>query len=451
MWFICAILVNLLVLRTLIVSICKKDKRITIIVLGDLGRSPRIQYHALSFAREGFDVDLVGYRGSAPLKEITRNPRIRIHYLWPLPELEALPRLLYYVLKTVIQINNLIWILMTNRVVNDILIQNPPAVPTIPVCLFYSILVGERLIIDWHNYAHTLMALNLGNDHILVKFTKLIERYLGLAADRNFCVSQAMKEDLAKNWKIEAQVLYDRPAEEFHSISLKEKHQFLLNLSKKYDAFSGQTEGSTAFTECIENEVRLLCKRPGFIISSTSWTEDEDFSILLNALQEYENAFVEDDCTLPDLICAITGKGPLKEFYEAIIKLKNWKHVTIITPWLTNEDYPKLLASADLGVCLHTSSSGLDLPMKVIDMFGCELPVCAYNFKCLSELVKHNENGMVFSSDKELAAQLKSWFEDFPNNKFQRELDEKFRTELHKFQMSRWHGNWTSVVLPNFN
>lgn len=37
-----------------------------VLVLGDLGRSPRMQYHALSLSRHGFSVTLIGFLGKSP-------------------------------------------------------------------------------------------------------------------------------------------------------------------------------------------------------------------------------------------------------------------------------------------------------------------------------------------------------------------------------------------------
>lgn len=127
----------------------------------------------------------------------------------------------------------------------------------------------------------------------------------------------------------------------------------------------------------------LQPNRPIVLLSSTSWTPDEKFEILLDALVQYDK--VRD---LPRILMIITGKGPLKDAYIEEIQRNNLKNVDVLTPWLEADDYPKILASADLGISLHTSTSGVDLPMKVVDMFGAKVPVLAKRFKCIGELVK---------------------------------------------------------------
>ena len=64
------------------------DKRVCIVVLGDFGRSPRMQYHTLSFAKEGYDVDVIGYAGSKPLKDIAEHPKVKIRNLIPCPNFQ---------------------------------------------------------------------------------------------------------------------------------------------------------------------------------------------------------------------------------------------------------------------------------------------------------------------------------------------------------------------------
>lgn len=41
-----------------------KVRSVAVVVLGDIGRSPRMMYHADSFAKAHFDTWIIGYRGA---------------------------------------------------------------------------------------------------------------------------------------------------------------------------------------------------------------------------------------------------------------------------------------------------------------------------------------------------------------------------------------------------
>ncbi|XP_074742162.1 chitobiosyldiphosphodolichol beta-mannosyltransferase isoform X2 [Strix uralensis] len=415
--------------------------RVCVAVLGDLGRSPRMQYHALSLARHGRGVELLGYLQSRPHGDVLRSGRIR---LVPVAELRGLrvgPKLFQYVIKVIVQTIQLLYTMLKINQPSYILLQNPPGLPSIAVawvaCLFWR----SKLIIDWHNYGYTVMSLNHGRNHPLVQIAKWYEKLFGRLSDYNLCVTNAMKEDLWVNCNIKAVTLYDKPASYFKETPLELQHHLYMKLAKDYEAFKPRTESvglnaeRSAFTEVDEKNGHVIKTRgrPALLISSTSWTDYEQY--------------INEGVKLPPLVCVITGKGPLKDYYNGLINKLHFKHIQICTPWLEAEDYPLLLGSADLGVCLHKSSSGLDLPMKVVDMFGCCLPVCAIYFECLHELVKHDENGLIFRDSKELAEQLKMLFLGFPT------LEGKlhnFRKNLRASKQLRWDESWDQTVLPLF-
>uniref|UniRef100_T1JBS0 Uncharacterized protein n=1 Tax=Strigamia maritima TaxID=126957 RepID=T1JBS0_STRMM len=423
-------------------------KRVCIVVVGDVGRSPRMQNHAMSLAKHGFTVDIIGYAESQPRQELLDDNKINFHYMEDVPLFtEYVPRLMAYGLKVMWQACALLFALTVIQKPKLILVQNPPAVPAMAILCLYSAVRSCQIVVDWHNYGHSILSLGLGNDHFVVRIYKWCEMYFGKKGDSHLCVSKALQEDLQINHNIKAIHFPDRAPLHFKPIDLRSKHELLVKLSREYRCFSGETECSSAFTEeNTDGNISLKPNRPILLISSTSWTEDEDISLFFSALEMYDNSIKEQREKLPSVICVITGKGPLKEHYAKTVSVMKFQHVKVCLPWLSAEDYPTLLASADLGVSLHTSSSGLDLPMKVVDMFGCGLPVLALNFNCIGELVDHGVNGYVFNNKEELNQQLQGLFKSFPKCP---DLDH-FRHSLKEFQNDRWESKWDEQVKPVF-
>ncbi|XP_038619124.1 chitobiosyldiphosphodolichol beta-mannosyltransferase [Tachyglossus aculeatus] len=429
-----------------------RPRHVCVLVLGDVGRSPRMQYHALSLAQRGVRVTLLGFQGSKPHDAVLRCRRIRMTPLAEVKGPPAGPRLLRYAVKAALQALQLLRALLKMDPAAYVFLQNPPGLPSMAVTWAVCRLRGVRLAVDWHNYGYSILALTLGPRHPVVWLATWYEKLCGRLSDLNFCVTDAMREDLAKSCGIRAVTVYDRPASFFRETPLDVQHELFVKLGLTLAPFRARGEPPdptgrrSAFTErdARGGRVRRLEGRPALLVSSTSWTEDEDFSILLKALERFDRSSREG-ASLPSLVCVITGRGPLKDHYSRIIGQLSLKNVQICTPWLEAEDYPLLLGSADLGVCLHTSSSGLDLPMKVVDMFGCCLPVCAVHFRCLHELVKHEENGLIFQDAEELATQLETLFSGYPGPAGRLH---RFRTNLRSSRQLRWDESWERTVLP---
>lgn len=403
---------------------------ITVVVLGDIGRSPRMQYHSLCFARcqrrsgTSFShVDLVGARGEAASAAVQSECRISVHAMGPFPGLSlGIPRgirrflfLFYAPLKVVFQVAQLFTCLVFRcRPCSHVLVQNPPSLPTLPVAWLACRLCGAKLVVDWHNLGHTLLAMSLGASHPLVYIAEAVERTFGARlADAHLCVTEAMMEHLRSHkWgkvppSVPIAVLRDRPhSATFHVLSSEQKAAALGAFVREQLETQATTERQKRIMRTAADEAgkELRQRSVAVVVSSTSWTPDEDFSVLLDALRAFEQDKATDGKEGKELLVVITGKGPEKEAYVRKIASMDMKRVAIVTAWLRLEDYPKVLACADVGVSLHQSSSQIDLPMKVLDMFGTGLPVFARWYPCLErELVQENVTGRTFRDSSELA------------------------------------------------
>ncbi|TNY22884.1 mannosyltransferase [Rhodotorula diobovata] len=438
-------------------------KSVALVVLGDIGRSPRMLYHATSLASNGYTTHIVAYRGSPPPDALAQDPHVRFTYLAPpAPWVSALPRPLF-VLLLPLKVLAGAWALLRALVAIPVapaflFVQNPPAIPTLAVVKLVALARGSRVVIDWHNTGYSVLALRLGARHPVVRLAKFLELLFGRTAYAHLCVSDAMKAHLVQDAKLRGRVVtfHDRPPASFRRQTEQEAHELFLRLPAlstlsfppsvlprplAHPPGTDPASRSTLFTTASGHPA---APRPALLVSSTSWTLDEDFGVLVEALELYDRAAralarsrsssasaspadaegtdlprlgaLRTDSTgthrpreVPPLVVLVTGRGARRAAFEQEVERREkarWEWVRCRTGWVERGDYPRLLGSADLGVSLHTSTSGIDLPMKVVDMFGCGLPVVALEFPCIGELVQDGVNGRTFRTAEDLADRL---------------------------------------------
>src|SRR3954447_163366 len=248
--------------------------RAAVVCLGDLGRSARMRYHAHVLAANGVDVDLVGLEGTPLPRAITDDPRIAVHRI-ETPRLKIRGELTgstYAVagLFDALRVSFRLWRTLRGlRRPDLVVVQNPPAFPTLAVTWSTLKHRGVRFVIDWHNLGYTLLQLRIGQWNPAVRLARWFERRDARRADANLCVSRGLAAFLESRFGVkQAHVLYDRPASAFTAIDRGERERF---------------------RQALFARLGIRANTVGFIVCPTSWTEDEDFDVAIEAVMRREN------------------------------------------------------------------------------------------------------------------------------------------------------------------
>tara|TARA_A100001015_G_C14991666_1_gene714235 strand:+ start:142 stop:975 length:834 start_codon:yes stop_codon:yes gene_type:complete len=249
----------------------------------------------------------------------------------------------------------------------------------------------QKVVVDWHNLSYTI-AEQKKRSSLISYLLKTTEKKAAITFKYQICVSKAMQVWFDYHWNAKHLMHFpDGPFESFRSID-------------------DVNQAASILTQFIPSLEWSSDDRPIVCLTSTSWTEDERFDILWDALTMYDKRFL--DCDI-HLYMLITGKGPKKAEFEKKLMFHPFSHVQVLTLWLNYEDYTKLVRSVDVGLSLHDSTSGLDLPMKILDMLGSNIPVIAKNSMCIGELI-NSTNGAIFETAEDLfftlySTHLKKW------------------------------------------
>ncbi len=152
----------------------QNTKSVVILVLGDVGRSPRMQRHGYSSLRhlpKDFHVHFIGFHGSTLIKPLSsrlklKKTRLHFHKIWSVKmDSKKTGFLGYAIFKVFSESLSLLYLLLLNPTLipnlHALIMQNPPAIPSAIIARMATWVRRAQFIIDWHNFGFSILALKL--------------------------------------------------------------------------------------------------------------------------------------------------------------------------------------------------------------------------------------------------------------------------------------------------
>lgn len=349
--------------------------QVLIIVLGDLGRSPRMLNHARVMRRRGWAVTLAGYGTSALPPDLEADSAVRV---CPLDAGGVgLGRILVRLAGVV---RREYWTV--------VLVQNPPGFPVLAVVVA-AVRRGARIVLDWHNLGSSLLALRTSAWRHGAGLYAWAEREAARWVDEHWAVSAALAKALPVSGVV---VVRDRPAGVFRA--------------RAEEAVADRAGLREAWWRRVLPQVAAP-KADCWVVAPSSWGADEDVAAMLR-VAEGARAAASEWGDAPRVALIATGRGEGQEAFARAAAAMPEGPISLQCVWVPAGEYPALLALADVGLCLHRSSSGLDLPMKLADFrgAGCRALVLDYG-PVLAEIFDGSADGWTFADDAELLAGLR--------------------------------------------
>ena len=366
-----------------------EGRRVLVLIHGELAQSPRMLNHARALCAAGATVSLVGYSQLPLPSDLAGMPGLTIRRLSETggERLDSVPRIFYLPVaasRATRASVRLAWFLAARAGRFDTaIVQTPPALPAGALALLAARTRHARLIVDWRGRTAATLGFRLGRRHPAVHVADRIERWLAHKASAHFAASDAMRQDLRERFGINSTVLRDRPRRRAAPLSAEQR----LSVLRRVLA------------------ARRALPAPGdtfVLVSPSSFSAEEDMNMLLDAL-----ALVARRSPAVPLLLFATGYGPLRARFESRARKISGENFRVVTGWLPEPLYRDLLRAADLGISIHRSASGVDLPMKVVDMIEAGLPAAVFDYgPCLSELVPAALKPFMFTDTEGLAARV---------------------------------------------